>query len=121
MPTRNAIRFSAGSGAFRSVIPRCISAAHRTASTTLANSARKPSPVFLTYPAPMLGDLRLDQLPKVRLQPLVRALLIRPHQARVPGHVGGEDRGEAARLGHVVSPAARRRPDRKSSRCSGFR
>ncbi len=28
--------------------PRCISTAQRTASTTLANSAKKPSPVFLT-------------------------------------------------------------------------
>jgi hypothetical protein len=32
----------------RSIIPRWISAAQRTASTTLANSARKPSPVFFT-------------------------------------------------------------------------
>ena len=36
-------------------------------------------------------------------------------------HVSGEDRGEAAGLGHVASPAARRRPDSKSSRCSAFR
>ena len=31
------------------------------------------------------------------------------------------DRGEAAGLAHIPSPAAERRPDRKSSRCSGFR
>jgi hypothetical protein len=31
----------------------------------------------------------------------VRSLLIRPDEARVPGHVGGEDRGEAADRGHL--------------------
>jgi hypothetical protein len=30
----------------------------------------------------------------------VRRFLIRPHQARVARHVGGEDRGEAADGGH---------------------
>jgi hypothetical protein len=29
-------------------IPRCTSTAHRTAPTTLENSAKKPSPVFFT-------------------------------------------------------------------------
>jgi hypothetical protein len=48
---------------------------------------------------PMLLDLRLNELREVRLEPLVRALLIRAHQARVPRHVGGEDRGEAADRG----------------------
>jgi len=37
-----------------------------------------------------------------------------------PSHIGGEDRGEAAGLAHGSSPAARRRPDTSSSRCSGF-
>jgi hypothetical protein len=37
-----------GVPAWRSSIPRCTSTAHRTASTTLANSAKKRSPVFLT-------------------------------------------------------------------------
>ena len=31
----------------------------------------------------------------------MRPLLIRPHQARIARHVGGEDRGEAADGGHV--------------------
>jgi hypothetical protein len=35
----------------------------------------------------------------LRLQALMSPLLIRPHQARVPRHVGGEDRGEAADRG----------------------
>jgi len=37
----------------------------------------------------------------MRLELLVRALLIRPHQARIAGHVGGEDRGEAADRGEL--------------------
>src|SRR5271156_1198926 len=35
------------------------------------------------------------------LEPLVRPLLIRPHQARVPRHVGSENCGEAADRGHL--------------------
>ena len=42
-------------------------------------------------------------------------------QQRLARHIGGEDHGEAAGLAHSVSPAARRRPERKSSRWSGFR
>jgi hypothetical protein len=52
-------------------------------------------------PAPVLGDLGVDQLTEMSFEPLVRPLLIRPHQARVPGHIGGKDRGEAAGRGHV--------------------
>ena len=37
-----------------------------------------------------------------------------PHPSA--GHISGKDRGETAGLGYVVSPIARRRPDRKSSR-----
>jgi hypothetical protein len=48
-------------------------------------------------------------------------LLVRPHQPRIPGHISGEDRGETAALAHGASPAARRKPERKSSRWSGFR
>jgi hypothetical protein len=48
--------------------PRCISTAHRTASTTLANSARKPVAGILNDPAPILSDLRLDQCPEVMEQ-----------------------------------------------------
>jgi hypothetical protein len=49
----------------------------------------------LDHPPAVLGDLGVNQLPEVCLQPLVRPLLIRPHQARVSRHVGGADRGEA--------------------------
>jgi hypothetical protein len=54
----------------------------------------------LDHAATMLGDLRFDQLLKVRFQPLVRPLLVRPHEARIARHVGGEDRGETADRGH---------------------
>jgi len=37
------------------------------------------------------------------LQSFVRPLLIGAHQARIPRHVGGEDRGEAADSGNGVS------------------
>ena len=45
---RNLIRRSSGTSGSRPAIPRCTSTTHRTASTTLENSARKPSPVFFT-------------------------------------------------------------------------
>src|SRR5947208_1821441 len=48
MPMRNSIRRSGGMPALRSAIARCISTAQCAASTTLANSTRKPSPVVLT-------------------------------------------------------------------------
>ena len=38
-----------------------------------------------------------------------------------PPASAGEDRGEPATPVHVASPAARRRPDSNSSRCSAFR
>src|SRR5215472_12285769 len=72
-------------------------------------------------PAPMLRDLRIDQLSEVSFELLVRALLIRAHQPRVTGNISGKDRGETAGLAHSASPAANRRPDTKSSRCSGIR
>jgi len=71
--------------------------------------------------APMLGDLGIAEFTAHRPQRRERAFLVRPHQPRIPRHIGGEDRGETAGLAHVFSPAAKRRPDRRSSRCSGFR
>ena len=49
------------------------------------------------------------------------AFFVRTHQQRLARHISNEDHGEAAGLAHSVSPAARRRPERKSSRWSGFR
>src|ERR1700730_2110947 len=95
IPTRKVMRLSSAVSAFRSPIPRCTSAAQRTALITLGNSTSIPSPVFFTI-RPWVLDLRIDQLPKMRPETLVRPLLVRPHQPRVAGYIGGEDRGEAA-------------------------
>ena len=49
----------------------------------------------------MLTDLRIDQLPEVGFQAFMGPFLIRTHQARIAGHIGGEDRGETADRRHV--------------------
>jgi hypothetical protein len=46
--------------------------------------------------AMMLGDFRIDELAAQRLEAFERAFLVRPHQPRIPRHIGGEDRGETA-------------------------
>src|SRR5437899_600948 len=69
----------------------------------------------------MFSDLRINQLGPDRLELSERAALVGSNQARVACHVGGEDRGQTARLAHVCSPTASRKPERKISRCSGFR
>ena len=48
IPTRNSMRRSGGRPSFRSIMLFCTSTAQRTASTTLRNSTRRPSPVRLT-------------------------------------------------------------------------
>src|SRR6516162_4850168 len=75
----------------------------------------------LDEPAVMSGDLRIEQLSLYRLEPLEGTALVHPDQARVTCHIGSEDGGEAAGRAHGASLAARRRPDRNSSRCSGMR
>jgi hypothetical protein len=47
-PTRNSIRLSGSKSALRADTPRWTSRKQRTASTTLENSTRKPSPIVLT-------------------------------------------------------------------------
>jgi hypothetical protein len=59
--------------------------------------------------ATVLRDLRIDQLTEMGLEPFVRPLLVRTHQARVAGHIGGEDRGETAD-GKPFVPAVDCRP-----------
>jgi hypothetical protein len=39
----------------------------------------------------VLPDLRIDQLPEMRFEALVRPFLVRAHQARMARHIGGED------------------------------
>jgi hypothetical protein len=60
--------------------------------------------------AVMLADLRIDHFGEMRLEALMRAFLVRPHQPRIARHIGGEDRGETAGRGHYSSgiPALRR-------------
>jgi hypothetical protein len=48
----------------------------------------------------MLGDLRIEELAAQHFEAFVRAFLIRPHQPRIPRHIGGEDRRETAGLAH---------------------
>src|SRR6516225_2146345 len=105
MPMRNSIRLSAATPVFRSGIACCTATAQRTASTTLANSTNRPSPV--DDAAVMLRDSRIDELMAQRFEAFERAFLVRPHQPRIPGHIGGKDRGETAGLIHAASPAAR--------------
>jgi hypothetical protein len=47
----------------------------------------------LDHTTAVLLDLRIDQFPEMRLQPLVRALLISAHQTRITGYISGQDRG----------------------------
>src|SRR6516164_1283016 len=55
--------------------------------------------------APVLPDLRIDQLPEMGLEPFVGPLLIRPHQPRIPGDISGEDCGETSGDGHFPGEA----------------
>jgi len=59
----------------------------------------------------VLLNLRMDQLPEMRFEPLVRPLLICAHKARVPGHIGGEDRGETADRRHFWSSGRLSQPN----------
>ena len=99
-PIRSLIRRSSGISGSRSSIPRCTSTALRTASTTLANSAKKPSPVFFTIRPRYSAIFGLTSSRKWPLEPLVRPLLVRAHQTRVPGDIGGKDCSETADRGH---------------------
>jgi hypothetical protein len=65
--------------------------------------------------AMVLGDLRVAQLAPDRLQRGERAFLVRPHQPRPAGDIGGEDRHEAACRDHAVLPI-----DSRCSARSGF-
>jgi hypothetical protein len=44
----------------------------------------------------MLLDLRIDQLPKMRPEASVRALLVGAHKPAVTSHIGGENGGQPA-------------------------
>ncbi len=91
MPTRNSMRHSGGTPAFRSTRPVCSSVAQRSASTTLQNPTSVPSPVRLnTRPlcTAMVGSItslrsalsrakvRSSSLPVSRLKPTTSAARI---------------------------------------------
>src|SRR5262249_22275094 len=46
--------------------------------------------------AMVLGDLRINELTAHRLKAFECAFLVRPHQPRIPRHIGGENRREPA-------------------------
>jgi hypothetical protein len=79
------------------IIPRWISTAQRTASTTLENFDQHAGASGLDDAPVMLPDFRVDEIAAVRLQAVEGAFLIRSHQPRVTRHIGGEDRRKAAR------------------------
>ncbi len=91
------VALKVGDVALRSAIARCTSAAHRTASTTLANSASIPSPVFFTI-RPRCSSIFGST--SSRRWAWSRSCVSLAHQPRVTGYIGGKDRGEAAGLGH---------------------
>jgi hypothetical protein len=95
MPMRKSMRRSDGNGALLLAIAACTSAAHLSASMTLANSTSNPSPVVLTDDAALMaGDLRIDQLDAERPEPAERVFLVGLDQPRIAGHIAGKDRRE---------------------------
>jgi hypothetical protein len=69
----------------------------------------------------MRSDAWINQLAANCSKSLQSAALVCPDQPRVADHISGEDGGETAGLAHFSSPAAKRKPDASSSRCSGLR
>jgi hypothetical protein len=54
----------------------------------------------LHYPALMLPNLRIDELPKMRPQTLMRACLVRAHQPGITRYIDGKNGGEATGSRH---------------------
>jgi hypothetical protein len=89
-------------------MPCCHSLAHRTRIDDAAKFHKHTVAGGLDDPAVMLGNLRIDQLAAQRLEAFERAFLVGAHQPRIPRHIGGKDRGEAAGCGHPSGNPARR-------------
>src|SRR6266436_2400911 len=53
----------------------------------------------LHNPSAVFFDFRIDQLAEMGLEAFMSAFLVRPHQPRVAGHIGGKDRGQLAFYG----------------------
>ena len=76
----------------RSAKPLCISMAQRTASTTLRNSTRLPSPVRLKMAPIVHSDGRVDQIAAQRPEPCQREILIRAGKTAVSDNIRDQDR-----------------------------
>ena len=77
------MRLSTGMPAVRSAIASCTSTAHRTASMTLWNSARSPSPIVLTMRPRCSAIFGSEKFAANTAQCSKRALLIGTHQTRI--------------------------------------
>ena len=111
-PEADALLLHGTAASSRSAMPRWMRIAHSTASTALANSHSAPSPMSLTM-RPRCSARSGSTSFAVRLEALEGAALVGLHQARVAGHVRGEDGGEAA-LG--LGRRARPRPHQAGAR-----
>src|SRR5215208_6620706 len=72
----------------------CMLTAHLTASTGLANSTRKPSPVVLTI-LPWCSWTLDSITSRQRPDPSEGPFFVLPHQLREPDHISGKDCCEA--------------------------
>ncbi len=77
---RKVMRLSSGTSALRSIIPRWISTAQRTASTTLGKFHQHAVAGGLDDAAAVLPDLRVDELAPMRLEAFEGPFLVRSHQ-----------------------------------------
>ena len=57
----------------------------------VGSSGQKPGDAALVR-----GDFRIEELAAQRLEAFERAFLVRPHQPRIPRHIGGQDRSKTA-------------------------
>jgi hypothetical protein len=96
MPTRKAIRLSSRSPVASSRMRFWNCKAARTASTALGNSAKNPSPVFLTMGPPCSATSRVNGLRQERRQLGMRSLFVIVHEPRVASHVGCQYRRQPA-------------------------
>src|SRR5271166_1354162 len=101
------MRLSGGRPALRSAMPSWISIAQRTASTTLRNSTRIPSPVRLTTRPPCTPIVGSMRSPRSALKPRERALLVRAREPAVADDVGDEDRRKFSALHQISAPGGR--------------
>ena len=98
--------------------PSVTSIAQRTASTTLRNSMRLPSPVRLTMRPRCSGDGRIDEIAAQRAKMRQNAILVRPGQATIADDIGDQDRRELSGLAHSSGSPALRIPSRTRAVCA---